>query len=97
MNKGDGGMEKYLVGEKEHLGGIAKRYRFPNDYGASVVSHPYSYGGSVGKWELAVLEYSGEDWRLTYSTPITQDVLGYLTDEDVLSYLKKIKKLKGEQ
>ena len=41
-------------------------------FGASVVRHPYSYGGAVGLWELAVLDSNG---RLTYETPITDDVM----------------------
>ena len=32
-------------------------------------------------------------YDLTYSTPITDDVIGYLTNAEVLELLEKIKKL----
>lgn len=70
-------------------GGTWLRYHFPNGYGASVISHKYSYGGSDGLWEIAVLR----DDEITYDTPLTSDVLGYLTESDVLLYLDEIKGL----
>ena len=75
------------------VGGIQQIYKFPNGYGASVVCHPFSYGGDEGKWELAVVTFSGDDWRLTYKTPITDDVLGYLSDEEVQQTLDAIEAL----
>jgi len=70
--------------------GIIARITFENEYGASVVRHEYSYGGKDGLYELAVLSNEGE---LTYDTPITNDVLGYLTDRDVTEVLIKIQQL----
>lgn len=46
----------------------------------------YSYGGGDGLYEIAVLH----DGVIVYNTPITSDVLGYLTEEDVMSTLKDI-------
>lgn len=69
--------------------GIQHRYRFPNGYGASVVRHYGSYGSDQGLWELAVT-VNAEDDRLTYATPITDDVLGRLTEADVASTLNAI-------
>ena len=75
-------------------GVIQKFYRFDNNYGASVVHHSYSYGNEDGLWELAVIEFIDDlDWDITYDTPITDDVIGYLTDEDVEKILHKIKEL----
>jgi hypothetical protein len=65
---------------------------FENGYGASVVSHPMSYGGKMGLYELAVLDKNGE---LTYDTPITDDVIGYLTPEQVTEKLIEIQDLKN--
>ena len=73
-------------------GGVQHKYKFPNGYGASVVSHPYSYGGDRGLWELAVL---GLDGHLTYDTPITNDVLGYLSEDEVNEALAKIAALEA--
>lgn len=50
-------------------------HEFPNGYGASVVRHAFSYGGSAGFYELAVLH----DGEIVYDTPITNDVIGWLT------------------
>lgn len=51
-------------------------YKFDNGYGASVVKHDFSYGGKKGLYEIAVLDNDG---HLCYDTPITSDVIGYLT------------------
>lgn len=73
----------------EHHGGIQKTYEFDNGYGASVIRHQGSYGYAQGKWELAVLQ-GGE---LCYSTSITDDVIGHLTEDEVESILKQIEEL----
>lgn len=75
------------------LGGKVLRYRFDNNYGASVVKHRGSYGGLEGRWELAVLRFEGDDWRLTYGTPITDDVIGYLREDDIPELLDRIAEL----
>lgn len=85
-------IEKRAVPE---LGGEQEIHRFGNGYGASVVRHQYSRGGDRGLWELAVLKFpdEGPDWGLTYETPITDDVIGYLTDADVQFTLAQIELL----
>ena len=80
---------------KEHpkgavYGGIISRIIFDNGYGATVVQGPHSYGGSDGLYELAVLDSNGE---LTYETPITSDVEGYLNEQDVTKLLEQIQSL----
>jgi hypothetical protein len=65
-------------------------YRFANGYGASVVKGPYTYGGSKGKYELAVIVFEGDTWHLTYETPITTDVIGYLSVPEVAELLVRI-------
>lgn len=67
-----------------------KLYRFPNGYGASVVRGLGTYGSIKGLWELAVIQFEEEDWSLTYRTPITDDVIGSLTPEDVEGILDRI-------
>ena len=76
------------------LKGVLFRFRFENNYGASVVKHKYSYGHEEDLWELAVIKFtdeSNEECYITYDTPITDDVVGYLKDEDVRELLGKIK------
>jgi hypothetical protein len=75
-----------------HIGGVQARITFDNGYGASVVKTPYSYGGKDGLYELAVL---GTDGHLTYDTPVTSDVIGYLRDIDVTEVMEKIQQLQN--
>lgn len=74
-------------------GGVQLLYFFENGYGASVVQHDFSYGHERGLWELAVLHGSFDDWAIDYDNPITSDVLGFLSNPDVDSYLAKIEAL----
>lgn len=74
------------------LNGVGGKIMFDNGYGASVVSHNYSYGGNSGLYELAVLD---KDGKLTYDTPITNDVVGYLSPEQVTEFLFQIQDLKN--
>ena len=75
--------DPYLVGKKS-------RIYFDNGYGASVVSHTFSYGGKNGLYELAVTK----DGDLDYNNPVSGgDVRGYLTEEEVSELLIEIQKL----
>jgi len=78
-------------------GGIRKLYRFPNNYGASVVRHRYSYGFDKGLWELAVIKFgSDNDWSLCYSAPLTFGhvyILGDQTEEQITELLNQIEQL----
>jgi hypothetical protein len=77
--------------KNDELRGLkAARIIFDNGYGASIVTGPHTYGGDRGLYELAVL---GSDGRLTYDTPVTDDVEGYLTEEDVTKLLTQIQNL----
>ena len=70
-------------------GGTQKLYRFANGYGASHITGPYVFGEN----EVAVTRYTGEradDYSLCYDTPITDDVLGHLTDAQVRETLEAI-------
>ena len=70
--------------------GIISRIKFDNGFGASVDKGPHTYGGDQGLYELAVTD-SNDD--LTYSTSVTSDVEGYLTEEDVTKLLTQIQNL----
>jgi hypothetical protein len=86
---------KFETGKKQDVnGGDQYLHKFDNNYGASVVRHDFSYGGNDGLWELAVIKYEDNgSWNLTYDTPITDDVLGYLTEEEIDEILEQIKAL----
>ncbi len=78
-----------FVKHPNHIEGVQARITFENGYGASVVKSPYTYGGDKGLYELAVFK----DGHITYATPITDDVIGYLRPEDVTDVMAKIKQL----
>ena len=69
--------------------GIVSRTKFDNGYEVSVVKSQYTYGGDNGLYELAVFK----DGEITYATPITDDVIGYLRPEDVTDVMAKIQQL----
>jgi hypothetical protein len=70
-------------------------HMFPNYYGVSVIRGQYTYGGKKGLYELAVIHMGPEDKESTivYDTPITGDVIGYLTPEDVTDIMKQVSEL----
>jgi hypothetical protein len=70
--------------------GKKSRIYCDNGYGASVVSHTFSYGGKSGLYELAVLK----DDELHYDNPVADgDVRGFLTEDAVTELLLQIQKL----
>jgi len=73
-----------------HLSGIQARIIFDNGFGASVVCTPFTYGGGRGLYELAVI---GKDGHITYDTPITNDVIGFLTEDKITDVLIEIQNL----
>jgi hypothetical protein len=86
-----------------HLVGNGKQAKifFPNGYGVSVVRFKLlsgfgygSYTSNESEWELAVLEGTEKDWELTYDTPITDDVLGHLSEDGVTEIMAKVQSLK---
>ena len=76
-------------------GGTQVVHKFDNGYGASVVRHNFSYGSDRGLFELIVLKFipDTDDFDVDYSTPITDDVLGSLTEQGVLDTLAQIEEL----
>lgn len=81
-----------LIATGKNILGNIKRYRFSNNYGASVID----MGGLGMEYEVAVLEfYSDEhnDFNLTYDTPITDDVLKLYSEKAVDLILSEIEQL----
>ena len=70
--------------------GIFSNMMFENGYGVSVIRTRMSYGNKEGLFELAVLDSTGD---ITYETPITKDVLGWLSEEDVSRVMKEVQSL----
>lgn len=81
--------ENYLTKTNRIHDGFQKLYFFPNGYGASYVKHSFSYGD-----EIAVIKKTEKNgFTICYDTPITNDVLGYLTEEEVKETLIAIMNL----
>lgn len=80
------------------MGGFQARMDFENGFGVSVVCglHLYStpranlYAASMYEaYEVAIME----DGHLTYDTPITDDVIGYASPEEVTSIMERVQNL----
>lgn len=89
MNKATFSHHPAFKFHEKDMGGNLWRFEFDNGYGASVICHDGSYGHEKGLFELAVTK----EGKLDYSTPIANDVIGWLTREDVFDLLEKIKEL----
>lgn len=74
---------------------VSYLFRFENGYGASVIKGRGTYGFDQDLWELAVIKFAVDcdDYILDYDTPITDDVVGYQNDGEVLELLERIKNL----
>ena len=79
--------ESYEVRPADFYHTERQRWLFSTGHGleVSVVRGSTTYGGSQGLFELAMLE----DGRCCYTTPITSDVLGYLSEDEVLAILEQ--------
>ncbi len=72
---------------RAHTGGIQAIMSFPNGYGISVIRHSFSYGHQDGLYECAVLSADGS---LCYSTPVTSDVIGHCSPDDITRIMGEI-------
>ena len=74
---------------KDYKDGQASRMEFDNGYGVSVICGFGAYGNNDKPYELAILKHGS----LCYDTEITNDVIGYLTPDDVTKYMKQVQEL----
>jgi len=78
--------------EKPEIGINAKMF-FDNGYGISVIRNIISYTSKDKlDYEIAVLKGNEKDWDICYDTPITSNVLGYLSPEEVTEIMIQIQK-----
>lgn len=67
-------------------------FRLPDGYRVSVVRGPFTYGGDRGLWEMVLLNPKG---GLDYAVDediCGGDVLGYLTEANVIDILAELKR-----
>ena len=88
----------FLTGFKKNDSRARYVFRFDNNYGASVVKNKSTLGGEQDLWELAVIKFKEDtdDLHIDCTTSIASDIIGNLSDEEVMDYLKKIKELPTE-
>ena len=82
----------YIIDINPRNKGMQVLFRFPNDYGISLVCHSFSYGNDDNEFEIAIINYDSEDnddCDIFYTTKLTQDVLGYQSKEDVIDVIQK--------
>jgi len=65
---------------------------FPNNYGLSLIQGRYT-NSDENTVEVAVLHKYGGAWHLDYDTPLTNDVLGYVTKEQLIELISEVQKL----
>lgn len=90
----DDHFKQYMIEKfEDELKGIHYIFKFPNDYGASVIKGKYTYGCERDLWEMGLIFFNENgDWLITYERDFDDDVKGYLTDDNVNELLEKIKK-----
>lgn len=88
------GYEANLVMQRTHLGGMQYVFKFKNNYGASVVKCPGSYGSERDLWEVAIVRFTGNDWDFCDDNPVSKNPVGYLTDWQVRNMLYILRGLK---
>ena len=81
--------DKFFMGKKFESVKVA----FDNGYGASIIRGYGTYGGEVGLYELAVLHNN----ELCYDSGLCDDVVGWLSPDEINEWLEKIEKLPKKQ
>ena len=101
-------MENYLKFEdltfKSHPNGngLQAVLFFNNGYGISVIRYKTlngtygSYTSNEEEWEISVLIGNSAEYYLCYDTPITTDVVGHLTNDEVTNIMIQIQDLDTE-
>lgn len=71
--------------ERAHFDGVQRIYTLPNGYKLSLVNAPMLHAYPFA-WEAAVMNPNG---ALSYSTPLTDDVEVFMSDEDANEFIQR--------
>lgn len=74
---------------KEYAEAKQAKMNFENGYGISVIFGSMFYSNGIDTYEVGILK----DGILCYATPITDDVIGYITADEVTDIMRKIQEL----
>ena len=89
-------LKSFIAFDGPNNSGYQMIVKFDNGFGASIINNIYSHTRNNEEFELAVIEKTGteqNEWELCYTTYITDDVIGYLPEKEVIEILYKIKDL----
>ena len=80
----------HQIGSATTPEGSQRHYRFPNDFGVSVIRH--EVGPHAGRWELAILQWVDDECRPAATIPGTDQtpVFYYETPEGVADHMQVI-------
>ena len=77
----------YVYSETTFMNGVSRTYAYANGLRISVVKHDFSYGGLEGLWEIAALDEEGDFITSDVWYNADDDVIGWVTDEQLTQYL----------
>ena len=91
-------MDQYLIYSGPHklFGGKSLIFRFPNDWGASIVRHQASKGGKEGFWEVGLISFpykDGNNFYIRLDTDLMSETQGYQFIDEAVNWLGRIKDL----
>ena len=73
----------------EYGNGKQASMNFENNYGVSVIFGEIFYSNGIDTYEIGILH----DGSLTYDTDITDDVIGYQTENEISEIMEKVQQL----
>ena len=82
----------HFKSRRDFFGGQRAVMFFKNGYGVSVIAGDHAYSDD-NTYELAVLKGNAKNSELTYDTPITSDVLGWQSPEDITNAMAQVQAL----
>jgi hypothetical protein len=77
--------------KRKHGMGQQAKMQFDNGFGVSVLLGDMFYSNGVDTYEVGILDKAGD---LTYSSGITEDVIGRVSSDEVTKIMKQVQKLK---
>lgn len=85
------GLEDFIVERYEGIGEFQHIFRFPNNFGASVIRNQFSYGLELA--ELIFNSPDNEDWDFYDGDDLSSidPIHGYLTEDELMLILGQIK------
>ncbi len=91
--------ENLILNEKLFNIKTKRLYKFDNGYGVSIIQGYGAYGDvEEDTYEAAIVKFDAtNNFELVYDTPFTDDVLEYLTVQEVNELIQSVKEYKPKQ